>query len=176
MSKYFPKFCMLYLLFSLFSYKPLLYSCLTTYHVLISLSNVLFPYIPVKYVSHLLLLIIMDIFPYQRSFYLLSVAISLLLATLFHSFLFCNNNLCTTSYPRQSSILYTNRNLWYTTQKRFYKCFYYFKSFLKHFNYVLDTRDWSLKELSQLFFTHLLTGPMLTRMNTRRTKYVWVLL
>jgi hypothetical protein len=69
-SKYFPKFCtcVFYLLFSLFSCKLLPYSCLTIYRVLISLSNVLFPHIPVKYVLHLLPLNIMDISPYKRSF------------------------------------------------------------------------------------------------------------
>jgi hypothetical protein len=38
-----------YLLFSLFSCKWFLYSCLAIYRVLIFLSNILFPYIPVKY-------------------------------------------------------------------------------------------------------------------------------
>ena len=89
--------CLLRLLFSLFSYKPLLYSCLTIYHVLISLCSVLFPYIPVKHVSHLLPLNIRDIFPYQYSVLLPTVAMSLLLTTLFHSSLFSNSILCTTS-------------------------------------------------------------------------------
>jgi hypothetical protein len=90
MSKYFPKFCMCTLLFSAFSYKPLLYSRLTIYHAL-------FPYNPV------------DIFPIQHTVLLPSVAISLLITTLFH-FLFSNSILCTTFYPRKSSILCTVLN------------------------------------------------------------------
>jgi hypothetical protein len=113
MSKYFlSSLCVFYLLF--FSCKRLLYSCLAIYRVLIFLFNVLFPYIPVKskvvqiwpgqtvtclhtnrpghiwttlYVSHLLSLNIMDIFPYERSFLFLLIAMSLLLTTLFRFFL-----------------------------------------------------------------------------------------
>jgi hypothetical protein len=55
MSKYFPIFCIcvLFVIFIIFL-QATPYSCLTIYRVLIFLSNVLFPYIPVKYVSHLL--------------------------------------------------------------------------------------------------------------------------
>jgi hypothetical protein len=106
-SKYFPKFCMCTLLFSLFSYKPVLYSCIAIYHVLISFSNALFPYNPVIYISHLLSLNVRDSFPYQLSVLHLSVAISLLITMLFHSFLFSNNILCTTYYLSKSSILCT---------------------------------------------------------------------
>jgi hypothetical protein len=96
MSTYFPKFCMCTLLVSLFSYKPLLYSCLTIYHLLILISNALLTYNPVVYMSHLLPL---NIIP--------SYSPQLLLATLFRSFLSSNNILCTTYYPIRTPVLCT---------------------------------------------------------------------
>jgi hypothetical protein len=103
MSKYFPKFCMWTLLFSLSSYKPLFLFMLSqlsrinfNLQCLLSLqsNNICFAISSPN---------TRDIFSCQRSILLLSVAISLLITTLFHSFLFFDNILCTTSYPRTIS-------------------------------------------------------------------------
>ena len=123
---------------------PHLYSCLTIYHVLISISNVLFPYNPIIYVSHLLPLNIRNFFPCQHSILLPPVAISLLIITLFHSLLFSDSILCTNSYPRKNSIFCTVLT---NFLRKFFSIFC--RSILLHLSFT--NLDFSLKLYSYCF-------------------------